>query len=291
MNTLKNNLKGCLVAGAIGDAIGGKYEGRYNNSFVDWDGALNISDDTQLTLATCDAIFDSKIVSGERVAGKFLEWFNQQRLTGLGASTFKALRELQVGGHWALVGRSGEYAAGNGAAMRIAPLAFKTNITRQDIYDICSITHKNDEAYTGALAVYYSVLNSSNNNGLFENNLINTIIDELPDTLVKDRLVELNNLKHLSITEVGQKFKPTGYVVDSVPLAIFSTQKITGTDLKTVFNELIAVGGDTDTICSIAGQIIGARIGYQNIHSDLVSKYEGLKIQTLINNLVDQWQP
>ena len=76
-------------------------------------------------------------------------------MSGLGSSTLKPLRELQVGGHWALVGRSGEYAAGNGAAMRIAPLAFKQQVDRQTLKDICSITHKNDEAYTGALAIYY----------------------------------------------------------------------------------------------------------------------------------------
>jgi hypothetical protein len=43
--------------------------------------------------------------------------YNKGKLTGLGASTLKALRDLQVGAHWALSGWSGEYAAGNGAAM------------------------------------------------------------------------------------------------------------------------------------------------------------------------------
>ena len=63
--------------------------------------------------------------------------YNSGRLRGLGSATLKALRELQIGGHWALVGRTGEYAAGNGAAMRIAPLAFKENVNRQTIHDVC----------------------------------------------------------------------------------------------------------------------------------------------------------
>lgn len=42
-----------------------------------------------------------------------LTWYNNGKLTDVGASTLK--------------GRSGEYAAGNGAAMRIAPLAFFIN--------------------------------------------------------------------------------------------------------------------------------------------------------------------
>jgi len=59
------------------------------------------------------------------------------------------------GTHWPLSGRSGEYAAGNGAAMRIAPLAFFVDAsTRQQlIRDVCIITHKNDEAFVGCLAI------------------------------------------------------------------------------------------------------------------------------------------
>jgi ADP-ribosylglycohydrolase len=119
---LNDRLKGCLIYGAIGDSIGGKYEGEDSNLTIDFDFNWSISDDIQLTLATCEAIFDSGKINPAKVAARFLDWYNRRKLTGLGSSTLKALRELQIGGHWALVGRSGEYAAGNGAAMRIAPL-------------------------------------------------------------------------------------------------------------------------------------------------------------------------
>ena len=45
-------------------------------------------------------------------------------MRSLGSSTLKALRDLAAGAHWELAGARGEYAAGTGAAMRIAPLAF-----------------------------------------------------------------------------------------------------------------------------------------------------------------------
>jgi ADP-ribosylglycohydrolase len=291
MNTIdiKNKLKGCLVLGAIGDAIGGRYEGKYENQSISYEFNWALSDDTQLTLATCEAIYNTD-VSAEKIAASFLKWFNARKLTGLGASTLKALKELQVGGHWALVGRSGEYAAGNGAAMRIAPLAFKKNVSRQTLHDVCSITHKNDEAYAGALSVYYSICKALTGEWKGEANLIELILEDLPDMLVKDRLIELMNLKDRSIEEVGKKFKPNGYVVDSVPLVVFAAQKITTCDVKTIFQELIKVGGDTDTICSMTGQIVGSLKGYNTIPTDLIEKYEKLKEKELINELVNNWK-
>src|SRR5581483_1243360 len=117
---------GCIVGGAIGDAAGAAFEGREAGSpvaslfEVDW----RLTDDTQLTLATCEALTGAEKPDPALIAASFLRWFRARRLAGLGASTLKALRDLDAGAHWALAGRKGERAAGNGAAMRIAPLAF-----------------------------------------------------------------------------------------------------------------------------------------------------------------------
>jgi len=285
----KDRLRGCLIYGAIGDSIGGKYEGTASNQSIDFDFGWSLSDDTQLTLATCEAIFDSEKIKPEKVAAKFLDWYNRRKLTGLGSSTLKALRELQMGGHWALVGRSGEGAAGNGAAMRIAPLAFKRQIDRQTIKDVCTITHKNDEAYTGALAVYYSIMRAINNDWLGGNDLIEKIVDELPDTNVKDRIMELDMLKDLTIAEIGLRYKPTGYVVDSVPISIFAAQKLNQIGIKEIFTELIKIGGDTDTTCSMTGQIIGSLVGDKDLPNDWIDKFDKLDIKESIENLVANW--
>lgn len=286
----KSRLKGCLIYGAIGDSIGGKYEGTATNLVIDFSGDWSISDDTQLTLATCEAIFDSEKIRPEKVAARFLDWYNRGKLTGLGASTLKALRELQIGGHWALVGRSGEYAAGNGAAMRIAPLAFKRKMERHTIKDICTITHKNDEAYTGALAIYYAIVRAIDGDWMGGDNLIEKILDELPDTNVKDRLIELDQLKELTIAEIGLRYKPTGYVVDSVPISIFAAQKISQIGIKEIFTELVKIGGDTDTTCSMTGQMIGSLIGDDNVPNDWMNKFSGLGIKDLIDHLVGNWK-
>ena len=287
---LKERLKACLTAGAIGDAIGYKYENTDNNQEVDFDFDWYISDDTQLTIATCEAIGDAVEILPEKVAERFLYWYKGGKLRGLGASTLKALRELQVGGHWALVGRSGEYAAGNGSAMRIAPLAFKEYTTRLTIRDICTITHRNDEAYSGALAVYYAIRSSITGVWNGDNSLIDFILEKIPDTRVRDRLIELNKMNNLSILDLGEKYKPTGYVVDSVPVAIFAAQKINESDFKTIISDLIKIGGDTDTVCSIVGQITGALKGISMIPEDLMIKFNNLEVSQTILELVDKWK-
>src|SRR5215475_8879071 len=121
---VRDSARGCIIAGAIGDAMGIPFEGsRGPLQFYphkDW----AISDDTQLTLATCESIIEIGEVSPKHIADRFVQWFRDRRITGMGASTLKALRDLDAGQHWALAGAKGERAAGNGAAMRIAPLAF-----------------------------------------------------------------------------------------------------------------------------------------------------------------------
>lgn len=288
---LRERLKGSLICGAIGDAFGAKYEGSKNVNDLNLDSRWYITDDTQLTLATCEAIFQSKEVLPEKVAERFLHWFNRRKLTGLGSSTLKALRELQVGGHWALVGRSGEFAAGNGAAMRIAPLAFKNNVSRQTIKDVSNITHKNDEAYTGALAVFYAIKSAIVGNWEGGYNLIEKILSSLPDTNVRDRLIEVNELSINSIKELGERFKSTAYVVDSVPIAIFAASRINEYSFESIIQDLIKLGGDTDTICSITGQIIGSLKGVKVIPEPWLAKYKNdLNIDDLIKELTENWK-
>src|SRR5262245_24326023 len=142
---LGDRARGCIIGGAIGDAMGGPFEGQPGplrfRPHKDW----AISDDSQLTLATCESIIETGKVSPEHIANRFVQWFRARRITGMGSSTLKALRDLDTGLHWALAGARGEMSAGNGAAMRIAPLAFhldpKVQQDRQIIRDVCRITH------------------------------------------------------------------------------------------------------------------------------------------------------
>jgi ADP-ribosylglycohydrolase len=254
--------------------MGGPYEGQSGPLRFRQHANWRISDDTQLTLATCESIIELGKVSPEHIVARFLHWFRERRLTGVGSSTLKALRDLDAGAHWALAGAKGEMSAGNGAAMRIAPLAFHLDPgsveQRQVIRDVCRITHHNEEAYVGALAVVAAIrwlAFDKTPRQLFE-----TVLTYLPDSRVRDRIAELKSLPNdPSVAEIAAQYGSSGYVVESVPLALYAARGIDRFPLQVVLRNAIEAGGDTDTIASITGQIAGAWIGASQIPPELIN--------------------
>jgi ADP-ribosylglycohydrolase len=249
---------GCLVGGAIGDAIGGTAER----------GEVSLSDDTQLTLATCEAILAGG-ADPAGVAAAMAMWFTGRRVTGLGAATLKALRDLAAGGHWALSGARGEMAAGNGAAMRIAPLAFVVDPWKADgrvlIRDVCRITHHSDEAYVGGLAVIAAIHLGP------QQRLLANVVASLPDSRCRDRLAELSTVDAAApIAMVASSFGASGWVVDTVPLALLLSQRLVAGNFSGALKEAAAITGDMDTVCSIAGQVAGAHMGHAALPRELL---------------------
>jgi ADP-ribosyl-[dinitrogen reductase] hydrolase len=276
-NTKHDQVMGCLLGGALGDAWGGPWEGRVGPIHFEIPARSSVSDDTQLTLATCESIIENDCVDPECLASHFLMWFMKGRISGIGASTLKAMRDLAAGTHWALAGSRGEYAAGNGAAMRIAPLAFlldpKSPDHRRTVRDVCRITHHNDEAYVGALAVLLAIRSVLTGEWSQQNTFLRAALDSLPDSAVRDRVGLLIGLQ-IPPSEIASRFGASGYVVDTVPLALYCAQSIAEESLPAVLALAISAGGDTDTIASITGQIAGTVARISDLSDDLFAGVE-----------------
>lgn len=252
---------GCLLGGAIGDAFGGVAER----------GGLSLSDDTQLTLATCESIAASRDIKPELLAETFRNGFRAGRFTGLGSSTLKALTDLDAGAHWALSGAQGEMAAGNGAAMRIAPLAFLPDVSRMTIRDVARITHRHDEAYVGALAVVVAI------QAVFAGSPVPTCYEiavQLPDSTVRDRLEAWTDDGERGFADQARKLGVSDYVAATVPLALAAARRMEETSFEETLELLVELGGDTDTIASIAGQIGGARLGLSGLPEALLARLQ-----------------
>jgi ADP-ribosylglycohydrolase len=267
---------GTILGGAIGDGWGRPYEGSVLRGPAAIPDELVVTDDTQLTLATCEAVVECGRADPERIAGRFVAWFRAGRLHGMGSSTLKALRDLDSGAHWALSGAKGDRSAGNGAAMRIAPLAFlldpSDQVQRRTLRDICRITHHHDEAYVGALAVARAI-RLVGRVGYAVENLLADVAVALPDSQVRDRMSRYASFgDDVSPFQIGDTWGSSGFVADSVPLALFAARDICRRSFAEVVQRAVEAGGDTDTIGSIAGQIAGAKVGFSGLPEGLLSR-------------------
>lgn len=273
--SVEARVQGMILGGAVGDGWGRPYEGSPTRAFP-LPLELVVTDDTQLTLATCEAIVESRRVDPASIAARILVWFREGRLTGLGSSTMKALRDLAAGAHWALAGAKGDRAAGNGSAMRSAPLAFmldpRDEKARQLLRDVSRITHHHDEAYSGALAVVAAVRLASTS-GYEMARLLEDVSVVLPDSQVRDRVLKYAAFgDNVLPADIGQTWGNSGFVADSVPLALFAARAIGPRNFAEVVGSAISAGGDTDTIGSIAGQIAGAAVGVSGLADDLLDR-------------------
>jgi ADP-ribosyl-[dinitrogen reductase] hydrolase len=252
---------GCILGGAIGDAWGSSYENlprlpdeRTTFYLVPppvrrprW----QLTDNTQLTLLTLEALCQEPVLLPARLATCLVEAYTRGQLTGLGASTV----------HWSQVGRGSDYGAGNGAAMRSAPFAFWPQLDRAQLRDFCRLTHHHEEAYVGALALVLALRTILTGQWTGAESLLALLVPQLPDTRVRDRLLAIQALPSPpTIAEVAH-LGTSGYVVDSVPFALFCASQTPQLGFTPMLAAIMQAGGDTDTNASLAGQVAGALLG------------------------------
>ena len=132
----QEKFKNVIIAGIVGDMLGASHENTIPEIETvfhpfgkpEQEEVFYISDDSQFTLATCQVIAENQKINGELLSEQFKEWFKKGKFSGLGSSTLKALKDLEAGIHWSLAGHKSERAAGNGVAMRIAPIGLFTEL-------------------------------------------------------------------------------------------------------------------------------------------------------------------
>jgi ADP-ribosylglycohydrolase len=159
--------------------------------------------------------------------------------------------------------------------MRIAPLAFcvspETEEGRRLIRDVCRITHHSDDAYAGALAVVLAIRAAAAGQG--PELRLDELAAALPPSSTQERLLAYSELPQtVTLAEAAERFGAAGFVGESVPLAIFAARRVGELGFAGMLGQIIAVGGDTDTNASLAGQIAGASLGLERLPGDLLAR-------------------
>jgi len=162
----RSKYRGALLGGTVGDALGRPAEGLPRHAvrrrhgelrnFVAWrgwrEGPLGtFTDDTQMTLCVADSLIaGGGALDPVDLAARFVEWLPVGR--GKGKATTEAVLRLSAGVAW---DAAGEPSAGNGAAMRVAPIGLvhlsDLDFLRRDAALAAVITHAHPMAVASAV--------------------------------------------------------------------------------------------------------------------------------------------
>lgn len=157
---------GALLGGAVGDALGRPAEGLPRHEvrrrhgelrdFLAWSGWRSgplgtFTDDTQMTLCVAECLIAAAgDIDPADLANRFVEWLPTGR--GKGAATTAAVLRLRAGVGWE---DAGEPSAGNGAAMRVAPIGLShlcdLDRLRRDAALSAVVTHAHPMAVASAV--------------------------------------------------------------------------------------------------------------------------------------------
>lgn len=324
-----NIVMGCLVGGALGDALGWPIEfmraEQIRQSFGDTPqlvlrgGVAEITDDTQMTLFTIDALLELDAEQKKtlgifdlRFRRAYLDWYltqtqepeaarrmssarlRDERLFARRAPGSTCMSSLAAGG------RGSNNSKGCGANMRVAPIGlYASSLTEAFEYGrrSASITHGHPEAADAAGLTAAYVWCAARRLSVYT-----------PMTLLRSQVGENLGLKLEHAIRLGfaGAHGPTpqaaidhfgeGWVADeALAIALYAYCRYLAVPFDGVKDALwiaVAHDGDSDSTGAIAGNLIGAHVGYKNLPADWCAKLELhdliIKMGTQLNNVMQR---
>lgn len=270
---LRDRVAGVLLGTAVGDALGLPCEGMSAPRIARRFGRLDrfrllgrtgyVSDDTEQSALVAQSLARFP-ADPDRCARAFrrslVGWF--WRLPwGVGLATVRSSVRIMLG-----FSRTGVRSAGNGSAMRAAVIGafFHDRPEQRRAFGeaIARSTHTDDRAVQGALFVAeLAAAGPGEARRIVTEPLLGAALDRAAD-LAK---------RGASTSEAAEALKTTGYVVHSVPFALYCYLRYGETPLLAI-QECIAAGGDTDSIAAILGGWLGARHGEAGLPAHLIAE-------------------
>ncbi len=251
----KTTLRDCIYGLAVGDALGVPYEFMPRGTFecTDMIGygthgqpAGTWSDDTSMTLATCDSIRELGHIDTADMRDKFVGWIARGEYTidgvfDYGGTTARALRTGKGG--------SGERDNGNGSLMRIAPLAF-ADATDEEICEVSAITHAHRTSTESCI--------------IFVELMRDVLSGALPSWALQ--------LKSAPEHEI----RSGGFVRDTLKAATWCF--VNTSSYEDCVLAAVNLGDDTDTTAAVAGALAGTAYGIEAIPREWIDTLRGKEL-------------
>lgn len=280
---------GCLLGGLLGDVIGAPVEGEspkyLRKAYASVDEILarpwveeilgqrwlvgRYTDDTQMTLCVVEWLLHDSPQDGKALLARFSEAYRPARRYGSGAARlleafpehhqeWRSLATLQF--------PEGSY--GNGAPMRVAPIGLtQSGSALIEMARLSArVTHAHPLAQIGAVlhatAVREACCGRLEMFGVLHQTLAQLERQGLDTREYSQRLerVESGLQSGRSCASLAEELGTGVSALESVPVALYCFLSHPQ-DFERVIHEAIFVGGDVDTLASMAGALSGAYLG------------------------------
>ena len=288
-----DKVRGMLYGVALGDSLGAPHEFRQSIPLTKYTGRLEYkslvpsrfqgdrwgvigqwTDDTEMTLALANSILRNKGYNRDDVIRVYQDWANSHPF-GMGKNTRRLFYGVKtVKGYEQRYNKALQedlnQTQSNGSLMRATPLALLVDLDDpdsfkdviEDIY-LSNPNPVNEEAgliYVTALALALR--------GVKEEIILDTITQEAEGMSPEIKVVIYQVNEGLARDIKTNK----GWVVHSLYCSLMSLryyhlaiEEDNERSFTTAINEIILMGGDTDTNGAIAGGLLGALVGYQRL--------------------------
>jgi ADP-ribosyl-[dinitrogen reductase] hydrolase len=286
----RDRFVGCLLGCAVGDALGAPFEGMWSHTIPDAASLLagfaefegyprgQYTDDTQLSVATVQAVVEAGEVSPAAIAQSIARLWRATAVIGPGGACTQAANRFLRTGDWRRCGAPiGQ--AGNGAAMRTAVLGLCFSAQPHRVTEaaaaVSRITHQDPRSVAGGVAVARASQLLVAGKAVSAQAFCDTVADSMAPWestfagLVRTlpALLELEAAEAMPQIAWAGMHRPefdvpiiTPFVVPTV-LASFWCLLRNLDSWPDAVASAVRLGGDVDTLGAIVGALAGARLG------------------------------
>ena len=322
MIVTKNEIKSMIYGLAVGDAMGVPVEFTSraklekepvkemlgNGSYPDIPHGV-WSDDTSMTLCLMESMARTGKLDFADIMNNFVQWeegdaFNATGVTfDIGRTCNAAIQRFVKGADPLACGGKTEGDNGNGALMRISPMALWLAVhpgadmdeSMEMVHQVASLTHAHPRSKM-ACGIYVLILLYVIQ-GRALKDAVRTGLNHGIDFYSKKPAYKKEVQKYTRMcmdsfaSLPASKIKSGGYVVDTLEAAVWC---IVNTDnYRDCILKAVNLGEDTDTVAAVAGAVAGLAYGYDSIPKGWIdnSKYKNrsLKGKEWLDNICEKF--
>lgn len=270
MNKIYNGIIGLVVGDALGVPVEFKKRDTYKVEDMTGYGTYNQppgtwSDDSSMTLATLESIARMGMIDSADIMNNFYEWLKNAEFTpwgkvfDVGGATMREITRYANGLKPSKCGGKTRMDNGNGALMRILPVAMLSNGTFDQV-KILNIAHLTHAHFISDFAcLVYAAIVKNLMNGMPKEEAVASGIQELQHNIEEFSMLNeysrLPNIQQLQREEI----RSSGYVVDTLEAALWCF--LNTNSYRECILTAVNLGEDTDTVAAVAGGLAGIHYG------------------------------